>query len=88
MPPAEGDKVCDATGFPFTGDDFYHSDAEDPVIAVVFGQPSAGRLLRDVRHGAGTPDDGARYYTNAASDGATTTSPPSTTCPRRASPAR
>lgn len=69
VPPAEGDKVCDATGFPFTGDDFYHSDAEDPVIAVVFGQPSAGRLLRDVRHGAGTPDDGARYYTNAASDG-------------------
>ena len=39
------------------------------MIAVVFGQPSAGRLLRDVRHGAGTPDDGARYYTNAASDG-------------------
>ncbi len=55
------------------------------MIAVVFGQPSAGRLPRDVRHGAGTPDDGARYYTNAASDGTYHVSPPSTTCPRRAS---
>lgn len=69
LPPAEGDVVCDAAGFPFTGDDFYHSDAEDPVIAVVFGQPSAGQLVRNLSHGSGTPDDGARYYTNAASDG-------------------
>lgn len=69
LPPAEGDVVCDSAGFTFTGSDFFHSDADDPVEAVVFGQPSAGQLVRNLAHGSGTPDDGARYYTDSAADG-------------------
>lgn len=58
---------CDSAGFSFSGSDFYDSDAEDPVVAVRFGVPSAGVLLRSL-----TKDSDAQtatYYTNSAADG-------------------
>ena len=39
------------------------------MAAVLFGKPSAGQLLRDLAHGSGVAEEGARYYTNAASNG-------------------
>ena len=69
VPPVESDVTCDGTGFTFTGSDFYHADDADPVLAVTFGQPSAGRLVRDLAYGAGVWDEQNTYYTNAASDG-------------------
>lgn len=69
IPPTESDKTCDATGFTFAGSDFYHSSDADPVVSVVFQQPASGKLVRNLAYGSGTEDTGARYYTNAASDG-------------------
>lgn len=69
VPPADSDKTCDATGFTFAGSDFYHSTDADPVVSVVFQQPASGKLVRGLAYGSGTQDTGARYYTNAASDG-------------------
>ena len=70
-PPTPSDDVrqCDSTGFTFTGSDFYRDADTDPVTAVVFGKPSAGHLLRNLSHGIGTADDGAKYYTDSASQG-------------------
>lgn len=68
-PPDGEDIPCDCTGYTFTGSDFFHSGDADPVAAVLFGKPSAGQLLRDLAHGSGVAEEGARYYTNAASNG-------------------
>ena len=68
-PPDGEDIPCDCTGYTFTGSDFFHSGDTDPVAAVLFGKPSAGQLLRDLAHGSGVAEEGARYYTNAASNG-------------------
>lgn len=68
-PPTESDVSCGSTGFTFTGSDFYDSSAPDPVVSVVFGPPTSGLLVRDLAYGSGTRDEGAKYYTNAASDG-------------------
>ena len=69
VPPVESDVTCDGTGFTFAGSDFYHADDADPVLAVTFGQPSAGRLVRDLAYGAGVRDEQNTYYTNTASAG-------------------
>lgn len=68
-PPAETDRQCNATGFTFAVTDFFHSSDADPVASVVFGTPTAGKLVRDLDRGSGTPDKGDRYYTNSASKG-------------------
>lgn len=58
---------CDSAGFSFSGSDFYDSSQEDPVVAVRFGTPSAGVLMRGLTK---APDaQTATYYTNAATDG-------------------
>lgn len=58
---------CDSAGFSFSGSDFYDSAAQDPVVAVRFGTPSAGVLLRSLTK---APDaQTATYYTNSAADG-------------------
>ena len=49
--------------------DFFHSSDTDPVASIVFGTPTAGKLVRDLARGSGTPDKGDRYYTNSASKG-------------------
>lgn len=69
MAPAEPDLTCDSSGFTFAGSDFFHSGDEDPVVSVVFGTPTAGKLLRNFIKGSGTPDQGAKYYTDSAADG-------------------
>lgn len=69
IPPTDSDKTCDSTGFTFAGSDFYRSSDADPVVSVVFQQPASGKLVRNLAYGSGTLDTGARYYTNAASDG-------------------
>lgn len=68
-PVGDADRQCDSAGFTFTGADFFQPGDEDPVVSVVFGQPTSGLLLRDLSYGTGTPDEGDKYYTNAASDG-------------------
>lgn len=67
--PVEPDRTCDSSGFTFTGSEFFHSSDADPVVSVVFGQPTAGKLLRNFIKGSGTPDTGATYYTDAAVNG-------------------
>ncbi|MDO4516236.1 MAG: Ig-like domain-containing protein [Bacillota bacterium] len=69
VPPADDAIPCASSGFTFTGSDFFHSDDADPVVSMVFGTPTAGKLLRNFIKGSGTPDDGARYYTDSASQG-------------------
>lgn len=68
-PPTESDRTCGSIGFTFTGSDFYDSSDPDPVVSVTFGTPTTGLLVRDLICGSGTRDEGATYYTNAASDG-------------------
>lgn len=41
----------------------------DPVVAVSFGTPKYGHLLRDFAYGSGVPDNAARYSTTAAGQG-------------------
>lgn len=60
---------CDSSGFTFTGSDFFHSTDADPVASMVFGAPTAGKLLRNFVKGSGIPDAGSRYYTDSAMDG-------------------
>lgn len=67
--PDDGAIHCGSAGFTFNGSDFFHSNDADPVESIVFGAPSAGHLLRDFVKGSGIPDQGARYYTNAAVHG-------------------
>ncbi len=67
--PSTSDISCDSSGFTFTGSDFFHSSDADPVISMVFGTPTAGKLLRNFIKGSGTPDAGARYYTDSAANG-------------------
>ncbi len=69
QPPVAADRQCDTTGFPFAGSDFFQPSDTDPVVSVVFGAPSAGKLVRDLAYGSGIPDQGDRYYTNSASKG-------------------
>lgn len=68
-PPVEGSIVCGGTGYTFSGSDFFQSGSADPVETILFGQPSAGLLVRDLARGTGTRDEGAKYYTNSASFG-------------------
>lgn len=68
-PPAQADKSCDSAGFTFTGSDFFQANDPDPVASMVFGLPSAGKLLVDFSKGGGTQDQGFRYYTDSAQDG-------------------
>lgn len=59
--------TCDSAGMSFTGSDFYDAGSDDPVLAVRFGTPSAGRLIRGF-----APEQeagGEFYYTDRASDG-------------------
>lgn len=67
--PVEDDISCDSSGFTFTGSDFFHSDDTDPVVSMVFGTPTAGKLLRNFIKGSGIPDAGSRYYTDSAANG-------------------
>ena len=67
--PAGNDISCDSSGFTFTGSDFFHSDDADPVVSMVFGTPTAGKLLRNFIKGSGIPDTGSRYYTDSAVNG-------------------
>lgn len=67
--PGDGAIRCNSSGFTFTGSDFAFDNDADPVVAVTFGQPSAGKLLRDFAKGRGTPAAGERYYTDSASYG-------------------
>ena len=67
--PDDGAIHCGSAGFTFNGSDFFHSDDADPVESIVFGAPSAGRLLRGFVKGSGIPDQGARYYTDSAVHG-------------------
>lgn len=60
---------CGSAGFTFSGSDFFQSTDADPVESILFGAPSAGCLLRNFVKGSGTPDQGARYYTNSAVNG-------------------
>ena len=69
-PPDGEDIPCDCTGYTFTGWDFFHSGDADPVAAVLSGKPSAGQRLAGTWPMAdGVAEEGARYYTNAASNG-------------------
>ena len=61
--------TCTSSGVTFAGSDFYDSTAADPAASVTFGKPSAGQLLRNMAYGSGTPDTGAKYYTDSAKDG-------------------
>lgn len=60
---------CDSSGVTFTGSDFFHSTDADPVASMVFGTPTAGKLLRNFVKGSGIADAGSRYYTDSAMDG-------------------
>ena len=52
------------------GADFaFRADDPDPVASVIFGVPTAGKLLLDFGKGGGTLDRGFRYYTDSALDG-------------------
>lgn len=65
----DGTIYCGCTGFTFAVSDFFRSTDEDPIASMVFGQPSSGKLLRNLYKGSGTPDDGASYYTDSAANG-------------------
>lgn len=69
LPPVQAEKSCDSAGFNFTGSDFFRADDPDPVASVIFGVPTAGKLLLDFGKGGGTLDRGFRYYTDSALDG-------------------
>ena len=61
--------TCDSAGITFIGSDFFLAGDADPVASIVFGKPSAGRLLRDAALGSGVSDNGATYYTDSARNG-------------------
>ncbi|MBR3753213.1 MAG: S-layer homology domain-containing protein [Ruminiclostridium sp.] len=67
--PGDGAIRCTSSGFTFSGADFAFDSAADPVVAVVFGQPAVGSLLRDFTTGRGTPAAGERFYIDSAADG-------------------
>lgn len=58
---------CDNAGFSFSGSDFYDAGAEDPVVALRFGQPSSGRLQRGFAKEDAVGEE--LYYTDDAADG-------------------
>ena len=60
---------CTSSGFTFSGSDFTFEDTSDPVVAMVFGQPAVGSLLRDFARGNGTPAAGERYYIDSSAYG-------------------
>lgn len=59
---------CDSAGCSFSGSDFYDAGAEDPVVALRFGQPASGRLQRGFAKEDIVGDE--LYYTDDAADGA------------------
>lgn len=69
LPPTDADLTCDSAGIAFTGSDFFDPSDSDPVASMVFGKPSAGRLLRNFENGSGAQDEGNRYYTDSAANG-------------------
>jgi len=68
--PEDGAIRCTSSGFAFSGADFTFDNAADPVVAVTFGQPAVGGLLRDFTKGSGTPAAGERFYIDSAANGA------------------
>ena len=67
--PDAGAIRCTSSGFTFSGSDFTFEDSSDPVVAMVFGQPAVGSLLRDFTKGNGTPAAGERYYIDSSAYG-------------------
>lgn len=68
--PVDGsDLSCDSAGLTFAGSDFFQSEDADPVAALTFGKPDHGQLLRNMAYGSGTPENGAKYYTDSAKNG-------------------
>ena len=67
--PDDGAIRCTSTGFTFSGSDFTFDDSSDPIVAVTFGQPAVGALLRNFHKGSGTPAAGAKYYLDSSAYG-------------------
>jgi len=68
--PGDGAIRCTSTGFTFDRSNFAFDDPTDPIVAVTFGQPAVGSLLRDFTKGQGTPAAGERYYLDSSAYGA------------------
>lgn len=69
IPGVDGKTIsCDSAGCSFSGSDFYDASAEDPVVALRFGQPGSGRLQRGFAKEDAVGEE--LYYTDDAADGA------------------
>ncbi|MBR5533741.1 MAG: S-layer homology domain-containing protein, partial [Ruminiclostridium sp.] len=67
--PGDGAIRCTSSGFTFAGSDFTFDNTTDPVVAVTFGQPAVGSLLRDFTKGSGIPAAGTRFYMDSSAYG-------------------